>query len=226
MPGPVGGAISGALKSAWAAVTSLFSETPAKGPCIPCAAARKPIVGPQWEKAAGDVFPGQQSYGNCGVQSARQLVEQAKGKVNKTEKQFLDDAVTSCSVSTSPDPTQSGGSNSAKRRCIMQQYGVSSSIADANIANVDAALRDGKGVIITADAKTLWATQGIPGPSGMHAVVITNGIYDSTGKLTGVDINDTGVGTRYALSTQELDTAMKSGTGLMNVTDDRIWPTN
>lgn len=221
MPDP-----GGMLKGAWASVKNVFAEVPAKGPCIPCAA-KKAAAGPSWEKAAGDVFPGKQSYNNCGVQAARQVVEQAKGKLNKTEQQFLDDAIASCNVTADPsNPTLSGGTNSLKRQCIMQQYGVPSSIKDATMSEVEAALRDGKGVIITADAKELWAMQGISNPPGLHAVLITNGIYDSAGKLTGVDINDTGIGQRYALSTQELNDAMNTGSGLMNVTDNRIWPTH
>lgn len=216
-------------KSAWSAVGKKFSETPAKGPCIPCQAKKKKNpVGPKWEKDAKDVFPGQQSYNNCGVQSARQVVEQAKGKVNKTESQFLNDAISSCGVySDSSNPSLSGTTSPLSRQCVMQQYGVSSTIEHANIANVDAALREGKGVIISADSAKLWSLQGLPaGDGGGHAVLLTNAIYDSTGKMTGVDVNDTGVGMRYAMSTDDLETAMKSGSGWMNVTTNPIWPSN
>jgi len=229
MPGPIGGALSGALKTAWAAVTNLFSETPAKGPCVACAA-KKTIVGPAWEKAANDVFPGQQNYGNCGLQSSRQLIEQAKGgKLNKTEEQFMNDAIASCGAGQGSTPETTGGTSAEARKCVMQQYGVASTVQPATVANVDDALRSGKGVIISSDADTIWATQGEAegmGGGGRHAVVLTNAIYDSNGKMTGVDVNDTGLGRRYAMSTEDLQKCLTSGSGKMNVTDAPIWPTN
>ena len=66
------------------------------------------------------------------------------------------------------------------------------------MANVDDALRNGKGVIMSSNSDVLWGTQGFPpgaGGGGGHAVVLTNGIYDSAGKMTGVHVNDTGTGT-------------------------------
>lgn len=220
--------LDGSLGSAWATVKSFFSETPAKGPCIPCAARKKPVVGPKWEKAAGDVFPGQQSFSNCGLQASRQVVEQAKGKLAKTEAQFMNDAIASCGAGQGATPADSGVTSSVVRQCVMKQYGVASTVQPATLANVDAALRSGKGVIVSADSDTLWATQGIQssGAGGGHAVLLTNAIYDSTGKMTGVDVNDTGTGSRYALSAEDLDDCLKSGSGKMNVTDAPIWPTN
>ena len=215
------------LASAWAKVKSFFSETPAKGACIPCATP-KPIVGPAWEKAAQDVFPGQQHFGNCGLQSSRQLVEQAKGaKLGKTEEQFMNDAIASCGAGQGSTPETTGGTSAATRQCVMQQYGVASTVKPATLANVDDALRNGKGVIISSDADTIWGTQGQAqgmGGGGRHAVILTNAIYDSSGKMTGVDVNDTGLGTRYAMSTEDLQKCLTSGSGQMNVTDVRIWP--
>ena len=208
--------------SAWAAVRTKFAEVPAKGPCIPCAARKKKaIVGAKWEKDANDVFTGHQSFNDCGLQASRQVVEQAKGKLDMSEREFMDNAIATCAV----DPD--GGANGLDRQCVMQQYGVRSNLQDASVANVDAALRDGKGVIINADSKTLWDMQGIPTAKGIpHAVLLTNGIYDSAGKMTGVDVNDTGTGARYAMSTDDLQRALDSGSGLMNVTDNRIWPSD
>jgi hypothetical protein len=209
-------------------VANFFAEIPAKLPCIPCMFKKAGIVGPNWTKAANQVFPGQQSYQNCGLQSSRQIVEQAKGKLNKTELQFLDDAIASCgALKDANHPAESGGTGAPSRQCVMQQYGVPSTIEPATVANVDAALRDGKGVIISSEADTLWGTQGIsPSGPGKHAVVLTNGLYDSAGKMTGVAVNDTGTGTQYTLTASQLQTCLNSGSGVMNVTDARIWPTN
>ena len=82
---------------------------------------------------------------------------------------------------------------------------------------------------MSSDADTLWGTQGAPpsiGGGGRHAVVITNGLYDSAGKMTGVHINDTGTGTQYTLTNAQLATCLNSGSGTLNVTDARVWPIN
>lgn len=221
--------ISQSLSSAWGSVKKLFAEIPAKMPCIPCMF-KKPIVGSNWSKAVNDVFPGQQSYQNCGLQSTRQIVEEAKGKQAKTELQYMDDAISSCgALKDANHPADSGGTSAASRQCVMQQYGVPSSLEPATVANVDAALRSGKGVIMSSDADTLWATQGMPpgvGGGGRHAVVLTNGLYDADGKMTGVHVNDTGTGTQYTLTNAQLKDCLDSGSGTLNVTDNRIWPTN
>jgi len=214
-------AAAASANAAWGAVKKNFAETPAKGPCIPCAAAKKNPVGAKWRKDAGDVFPGHQSYNDCGLEASRQVVEQVKGKLDMSERQFMDNAIATCTVD------DDGGANALDRQCVMQQYGVRSTVEKADITNVDAALRDGKGVIVTADSKLLWGMQGISSQQGVpHAVLLTNGIYDDTGKMTGVWVNDTGIGQRYPMSTDDLATALKSGTGKMNVTDNPIWPSD
>ncbi|HEX7636769.1 MAG TPA: hypothetical protein VF457_00100 [Burkholderiaceae bacterium] len=227
--------LGGALGSAWNAVKNFFAEIPSHMPCIPCmfkkaAAAPAPNVGPNWTKAVNDVFPGQQSYQNCGLQSSRQVIDQAKGKLGKSELQFMDDAIASCGVDRAANhPADSGASTAVSRQCVMKQYGVPSSVEPATVANVDAALRDRKGIIMSSSSDVLWSTQGIAqgaGGGGLHAVVITNGLYDTDGKMTGVHINDTGTGTQYTLTTAQLKDCLDSGSGKLNVTDVPIWPNN
>lgn len=223
--------IESSLASAWTAVKDFFAEIPAHLPCIPCLFKKAGnIVGDKWKQAVDAVFPGQQSYQNCGLQSTRQIVTQAKGPLAKTELQYMDDAIASCGVSQAANhPDDSGGTSAGQRQCVMNQYGVPSSLQPATVANVDSALRDGKGVIMSSDADTLWATQGFPpgvGGGGRHAVVITNGLYDVDGKMTGVHVNDTGTGTQYTLTNAQLKDCLDSGSGTLNVTDQRIWPTD
>jgi len=218
------------LASAWTSVKTFFAEIPAKMPCIPCLFKKAAIVGPKWTKAVNDVFPGQQSYNNCGLQSSREIIEQAKGKIaNKTEQQFMEDAIASCGARQAANhPDESSASSAAARQCVMQQNGVPSTIQPATVANVDDALRNGKGVIMSSNSDVLWGTQGFPpgaGGGGGHAVVLTNGIYDSAGKMTGVHVNDTGTGTQYTLTNAQLKDCLDSGSGKLNVTDARIWPT-
>lgn len=230
MPDPALADDGASLGSAWNSVKNFFAEIPAHMPCIPCLFKKAAVVGPNWTAAVNKVFPGQQSYQNCGLQSSRQIVEQAKGPLGKTELQFMDDAIASCGAVKKPNhPDDSGATSASARQCVMQQYGVTSSQIPATVPNVEAALRDGKGVIMSSDADTLWGTQGSPpsiGGGGRHAVVITNGLYDSAGKMTGVHINDTGTGTQYTLTNAQLATCLSSGSGTLNVTDARVWPIN
>ncbi|MGN6529601.1 MAG: hypothetical protein ACTHL8_24675 [Burkholderiaceae bacterium] len=222
--------IGGALSSAWGAVKNFFAEIPSHLPCIPCLFKKAQIVGPNWKKAVNDVFPGQQSYQNCGLQSSRQIVDQAQGKLAKTELKFMDDAIASCGARQAANhPDDSGATSAASRQCVMQQYGVPSSIEPATVANVDSALRERKGVIMSASSDVLWGTQGIAegaGGGGLHAVVLTNGLYDASGNMTGVHVNDTGTGTQYTLTTAQLKDCLDSGSGKLNVTDKPIWPSN
>ena len=230
MPDPALADDGASLGSAWNSVKNFFAEIPAHMPCIPCLFKKAAVVGPNWTAAVNKVFPGQQSYQNCGLQSSRQIVEQAKGPLGKTELQFMDDAIASCGVSQEANhPADSGASSAPQRQCVLQQYGVPSTVESATVANVDDALRKGKGVIMSTKADVLWATQGFPpgvGGGGRHAVVLSNGIYDGSGKMTGVHVNDTGTGTQYTLTNAQLQDCLDSGSRKLNVTDDRIWPTD
>lgn len=98
---------SASAKSAWAAAPTKFSETPANGPCIPCAAKKKNPVGAKWKKDAAGVFPGHQSFNDCGLQASRQVIEQAKGKLNMSEREFMNNAIATCTVN--PDGASSNG---------------------------------------------------------------------------------------------------------------------
>jgi hypothetical protein len=160
------------------------------------------------------------------LQSSRQLIEQAKRVcLDKTELQFMEDAITSCNAEKNKDhPNNSGGTSAKVRQCVMKKNGVSSSIQDATLENVDLALRKRQGVIMSADVEVLWENQGVPPQPGRHAVVITHGEYSQDGNLTGVYINDTGINKRYFLTADELSDCLQSGSGQLNVTDNPIWP--
>lgn len=213
------------LKKALKLVESVFGDQSYKSAIQPCPI--KDIVGSNWKYAAESIFPGHQSYQNCGVQASRQIIEQALGKcLNKTELDFLNDAIGTCDVTKgSPHPNESGGTNANDRQCILKQYGIESSVESASVSTVDKALRDRKGVIISADVQVLWNGRvPPPTPAGGHAVVLTHGDYDSDGNLTGVFVNDTGIGERYRLSVDELEDVLDSGSGSINVTNKAIWP--
>ncbi|MEI8394319.1 MAG: hypothetical protein WCF85_06250 [Rhodospirillaceae bacterium] len=186
-----------------------------------------PVVGKAWKSAAEAIFPGKQSYQNCGIQSARQIIEQANIIcLVDNELEFLNKAINSCSVDKADNhPIDSGGSNAENRQCILSQYGVDSIIEDASVGAVDQALRERKGVIISTDVSVLWSGLGIS-QAGRHAVVVTHGKYDDDGKMEGVYINDTGVGKQYYITSDALKDALESGAGSMNVTSKPIWPSD
>lgn len=213
------------LKKALKAAKGVFGDNSYKSAVQSCPV--KDLVGPNWQSAAASIFPGQQTFQNCGVQSSRQIVEQALGVcLNKTELDFLNDAIATCGVDKgSPHPQESGGTGAIDRQCILKQYGVDSSVESASVSAVDNALRDRKGIIISADVQVLWNGRvPPPPPTGRHAVVLTHGDYDSNGNLTGVFVNDTGIGKRYRLSVDELEDVLDSGSGSINVTKKAIWP--
>ena len=210
------------LSRAWKVIKAKFSDEPPGKVSTPCLRG----ANEQWQQAAKDVFPGQQSYQNCGLQSSRQLIEQAKGqRLAKSELEFLEDAIETCGANKEePHPAESGGSNAAQRKCVMAQYGVASSVQDASVEAVEKALREGKGVVMSGDMEVLWANLGLPEQSGRHAVVLTHADFDENGELVAVYVNDTGVNQRYQLSRDELEDALDSGSGQLNVTDEPIWP--
>ena len=182
-------------------------------------------VNENWQEGAESVFPGQQSYQNCGVQSSREIIEQAKGQcLSETELEFLNNAIDTCKVDKAANhPLDSGGTNAKKRKCLLKSYGIDSTVEDASVENVEKFLKDRKGVIISADVEHLWDVFGVK-QTGRHAIVVTNGKYDRDGNLLGVYINDTGINKRYYVRSDRLKDILKSGSGQMNVTSNPIWP--
>ena len=201
-----------------------FFDHSSKSPVVACQA--RPIVGKKWKAAAAEIFPKQQSYQNCGLQSSRQIIEQAKMTcLEKSELEFMEDAIKSCGAERAEiHPDNSGGSNARARRCVLKQYGVGSTVEDATVENVKSALQARQGVIMSADVEVLWQGRGVPPQSGRHAVVITHGEYGKDGQMTGVHVNDTGINKRYLLSMSELKDCLASGSGQLNVTSASIWP--
>src|SRR5690606_14698838 len=104
---------------------------------------------PAQAAAATSVFPGQQSYQNCGVQSVRQIIEQSKKQcLAKTELEFLNDAIASGKASTGdPHPGESGGTSASGREGLLADAGVKSTTQKTTTENLAAALKDKKGVI-------------------------------------------------------------------------------
>lgn len=151
---------------------------------------------------ATGVFPGQQHFGNCGVQSTAQLIYLATGK-HPSEVEILKKAIHDGLAETgrAGHPEEWGGTTTVDRQKILLEYGVKSDIVKTTRQALSQALRDGKPVIVSADAGLLWSDTRFLG-SG-HAVVVTGGSFDDTGKLQTVTVNDTGLGQRHVMNADD-----------------------
>jgi len=135
----------------------------------------------------------QQSYENCGVESSRQVINQANNS-SITENQLLRTAVDNGwadGTPGSPLVEANGGTSSTGRQSILANSGVTSTVQASNTNNIGQALSNGKGVIANVDAGVLW---GDPNVSGGHAITVTGIEYDDNGNATKIIINDTGTG--------------------------------
>ena len=79
-----------------------------------------------------------------------------------------------------------------QRERILAKYGVDSDIEPTTRDNLAKAIKANKAVIANVDAGVLWNNSQYNG--GGHAIVVYDGDFDSSGKLTHVYINDTGAG--------------------------------
>lgn len=207
--------------------------------CIPCTL--DTLAYDLRQQLAADIFPGHQSFGNCGVQSVQQIIRLATN-TTVAERDLLDVAIGLGANEGTIDPSGNGpviagqsriagtvgGTNAAKRNSILEAYGVAmlppvATTEDA-LAN---AIRERQGIVANVDAGQLWHGTA---SGGGHAVVVTNGEFDADGKLVGVFINDTGRAKpdeqRRYLPLKDFMAAVqarKDG-GMLNLTRDAIWP--
>lgn len=136
----------------------------------------------------------QQTYNNCGVESSRQIINQANGTA-VTENQLLQSAINQGLANGTPGspPTfANGGTNPAGRQQILANNGVASTVQANNLDNLGLAMSRGQGTIASLDAAPLWG--GSTAPGSLHAVTVTGVEYDDAGNVKNVIINDTGTG--------------------------------
>jgi len=139
-----------------------------------------------------------QSYSNCGVESARQIINQVTGR-NITEDGLLQWALdNNLALRDNPNvpiktpPTKDDGATGYTGIwTILDHYNISSVTQPNNLNNIKKALASGKGVIAHVDSGVLW--NNISDGKG-HAVLVTGLEYDNNGKVTDVIVNDTGAG--------------------------------
>ena len=171
-----------------------------------------------------------QSYNNCGVESSRQVINQATGG-GVTEDALLQTSINNGWASGtpgSPPVVANGGTGAAGRQAILANAGVPSTVQASNLTNVGLASSQGQGVIANLDASFLW--NNVPGvvtppPGSLHAVVVTGVEYDDAGNPTNVIINDTGTGQcgRRVSAAQWNSAVGAHPAPALNVTNNPIW---
>jgi hypothetical protein len=130
-----------------------------------------------------------QSARNCGVESTRQLINQATG-ANVTEDDLLDQSMQSGDASEARQRTKSGGTRPRGLIRILARNGVPASLQDATMQKILQGIAEGRGVITPHDTSILWG----PSQEGGHAIVVTGVEFDANGKPVTIIANDTGTG--------------------------------
>lgn len=186
----------------------------------------------------------QQSYGNCGVESSRQIINTAN-RSNISQESLLFQTIGSGITSWSNKRNELGGIGpnveghiigpatltdrpQSRFTDLLNQNGVPASEVPATSKNLQQAVAERRGVIVILMAGTLWGPGWGPAPgSGPHAILVTGVQYDAAGKLKTFFINDTGMGTCtqpvYFLRLLRAVDDYFDGTGTHVVTDNPIW---
>ncbi|ETR66854.1 MAG: hypothetical protein OMM_05453 [Candidatus Magnetoglobus multicellularis str. Araruama] len=165
----------------------------------------------------------QQSYQNCGVESSRQIINRANNS-NISENNLLNQAMNNGWASRARNIADSGGTNVGTRTSILRANGVQSTTQAASMQNLGIAMSQGKGVICSVMAGTLWAPSAVPPGTGRHAILVTGIKYNDAGEPTHVIINDTGTGNcGQRVPAATFQQAMNEHGGPLNVTDNALW---
>ena len=166
--------------------------------CQAMAAGRNPPAGAQTPGGA-QIAPNTagQSYNNCGVESSRQIIQQATGS-NISQEALLQQSINGGLASQgAPGPAQmwnSGGTNPAQRAQILTNNGVPAATQAPTMANLENAVAQGRGVITAMDAGLLPNWPAGTALQSWHAITVTGIEYDANGNPINVIVNDTGMG--------------------------------
>lgn len=218
------------------AVGGKLPATPTDSICVPCVEKLASDFEPKQRRQAGgkNVYPGQQKYGNCGIQSSGEVIAAATGD-KPDERELLDESVKDGNADDvflgrfrravfdehNPD---SGGTSPMQRQAILAKHGVESEVERTTKDNLAKAIRDNKGIVVNVDAGVLWDDPQALG--GGHAIAVYDGDFDENGNLTHVYVNDTGAGQQGRKMTIDdfMDAAnAKKGGSSMNLTKKPVW---
>lgn len=155
-------------------------------------------------------FPGQQNFGNCGIQSTAEIIYLQTG-VRPSEDEILAYAIANGMASDSTNPTDRGSSTAEQRQALLAAYGVDSTVVPTSREALAEVIRDGNCAIVNADAGVLWNDPRYVG--GGHAVTVTGGTFDADGNLSTVTVNDTGTGERHEMPADDFFAATEARRG-------------
>jgi len=176
----------------------------------------------------------QQSYGNCGLEAARQIINAAT-PARLTQEQLLAQAHNTTAVQPggsipmplavkSREAERNGGSWPWSTRALLQHNGVAAGMHPPTVANLAQAVAEGRGVLASVDAAVLWG-KGTP-PGSWHVVLVTGAQYDADGQVVSFVVNDTGClppncGRVYSVAA--MAKGMGRNGGELVVTETRVW---
>lgn len=172
-----------------------------------------------------------QSYGNCVLESVRQIIRRAKGS-KLTEDEMIAHALARGLADNKPGTDEHGGSSGTRGQRILEEFGIPAermpSQGPATLGTIKQAIAERRGVVAFVDPKDIW-----PGmiKSGCHAVVVTGVELDEDGNVTAVFINDTGRGdcarrvsaSEFGAAMRNLPTDKDVGGASLLVTKGAIW---
>jgi len=135
-----------------------------------------------------------QSYGNCALESVRQILRQAKG-ADVGEEELLNYALQKNLSTNNPGKDDHGATPWRSSIQLLSEFGVESEIGPnpppVDPLHLKQALLERKGIIAQVNTRQLWQD-----PDGdPHAVLVTAVECDERGNVVAVFINDTGLGT-------------------------------
>jgi hypothetical protein len=130
-------------------------------------------------------FPGKQTEMNCAPQSCQQIIRASNGR-NLTEAEMVTSAKTSAGYNA-----QQGGTKTDKVPNILKAEGVQAKNMPNKPEAIQAALKEGKGVVSNHDAAKLWGDDRVVGGHAVHVTGVKRG---PNGEITHYVINDTGTG--------------------------------
>ena len=167
-----------------------------------------------------------QGYQNCGVESSRQLINQATGS-NITELNLLNSSINSNLAEGTPgsplNPLKDGTATTEQIAGILSSNGVLATSVPHSMGNIETALFQGRGVIVGVWRGNMPITQGVLPNMGGHAILITGAVYDDNGNITEYIINDTGTGQCGAhIPANSLNNALMGGLDHIT-TNNPIW---
>jgi uncharacterized Zn-binding protein involved in type VI secretion/phosphoribosyl-AMP cyclohydrolase len=137
-------------------------------------------------RASGDT---RQSYGNCAVESTRQLLNRAM-RTRLTEDELLRDALLHGDAQRHPEPMHLGGMTVPQQVRLAERHGLVMRERPATLEGLAQAVAERRGVITSHEVSVLWGN----GQTGGHAIVVTGVRYDADGNPSTVVFNDTGSG--------------------------------